>query len=130
MKLKNANIKSKEEALHRMLDGEVFYYNTVKLYYSKELFEGLNSLFIAEHKDGYRDELLGLLDTYHLFEIEHNWEDDLRDENILCFVWDRSELRYASIVCEKQDGQYLTDHGCRWKFATPVTKEDLWNKGE
>jgi hypothetical protein len=134
MKLKNANIKSKEEALHRMIDGEVFYHKDVELSFTSDFIDTVNSYFVVINKTEQRiDPLKSYLDWYQHFQKEVPWEDDLQNGPILCHVWDTTPPKIQKqirLVQELTDNVYYDQYNTPWDKATPVTKEDLWNKGE
>ena len=119
LKLVDANLKSEKEFANRMMDGEVFYYKG----FSHRFFNGYFSRVKLDER------LILPIDfgRYKEMLIEAKWDDDIK-KPILCWVSDISgnEKNFAALIIGKcGEGYYFEADGARWKYATPVTAEDL-----
>ena len=119
-KLKNAGLKTIQEAMHRLIDGEVLYItdnDTIRVDP-----EGFSSMLESPNTTPLSD--------VQTWQVKKEWWETLKDGPILCWLNSvdsrRKEIAaYISLV--RSDGQYLSDTGTVWRFATPVNPEECYN---
>ena len=128
MILKNAGLKSKEEAMHRMIDGEVFYEcRDVSLLH---IMEGdTQSAFVIRYSDGELAHIKGLWGVVEAWQVEVKWQDTLKDKPVLCWVSDGDEESRSwatRIVCyrEGEEQPYADCDSIKWEYATPVSPNE------
>lgn len=123
MKLVNANLKSAKEFANRMMDGEVFYFNDWEYAYYPH--EG----GFYKHLPSHKMHVHVCLCLYEDIQIEAKWYEDI-EKPVICWVSDnsREERDCVDLIIAKVKGGYYTG-GTYWKYATPVTADDLY-KGE
>ncbi len=118
--LKNAGIKSKKEAVQRLIDGEKFYWGGLEMSFDPSR----TNPFRAEESD-----LTGYWYYYKKWEVKFEWYDDL-GEGVLCWVWDGNEeprrrvgvvTRYVSESVFK----FSLKSGAWVEHATPMTSEEV-----
>lgn len=138
MNLKNANIQSKEEFIDRLFKKREIFYTEVHGYLEKIYYEHDKSgnPFVREQVGkmlqgkGNRIPIYNTLDSYREMSIEipHTWEDDLIHGPILCKVWNYGDRQhFASISTFNSIGYTEENTLTRWKYATPVTPNMLYN---
>ena len=86
MILKNAGLKSKEEAMHRMIDGEVFYDGLETRFL--HTMEGTLSAFVIKYFDGEQNNIKGYWEMIGDWQTGIKWQDTLEDGPVLCWVSD------------------------------------------
>ena len=119
-KLKNAGLKTIQEAMHRLIDGEVLYItdnDTIRVDP-----EGFSSMLESPNTTPLSD--------VQTWQVKKEWWETLKDGPILCWLNSidshRKEIAtYISLV--RPDGQYLSVTGTVWRFATPVNPEECYN---
>lgn len=124
--------KDKKEAMFRMLEGEKFTYNKALFLFSEEKQD-----FIMKYNSGMEEPINGLLwlkvTEWVVFVENPKWYENIPEKGIPCWVSDTykvpDEDDTLTIV---KFYKISTDHpyNGRWKYATPLTKEDLYNEGE
>lgn len=131
MILKNAGLKSKEEAMHRMIDGEVFYSQTITFSCSKNTntTSDLRARFLVTFSDGGSDDINSLWSDIEEWQTEIKWQDTLEDGPVLCWVSDISlETRCCAVLialdCSDEGGVYKDVGGIHWEYATPVSPNE------
>ena len=121
MKFKNAGLATKEEAMHRMIDGAEFYYMSNKI------------RFVADIRGEYRFKLYSCLADDYIkrywkyvqdWQVPVTWEDDLP---VLCWVWDNIGERECMVVETIKDSYYLDKEDIPWKYAEPVKPGDCYD---
>ena len=122
----NAGLTSKSELYKRLFDGEVFYTELGgKLYYDE--------LYITRGETPFRlgeSYLAGIATRYALLlsEVDVEWYDVIT-KPVLCWVSDSSSNRntYSTLITSYNKGANLPFKAgvYNWKYATPVTPEDL-----
>ena len=128
MKLINANIQSVEEALHRLVDGEVFYTEVGNKLYFNPVAKVLNDMFRIS---GYTVDtpINESFNRCEEWKVEEKWWEGISEDNqVLCFVWDgaiKPKNAQAAWVKEKNGHEFLTHGNMSWANAQPVTAEDL-----
>ena len=117
--LKNAGIKSKAEAVQRLVAGEVFYYKGLELRF--------DPVFTHPFRAGEGD----LTQSWRYcteWEVKPEWYEDL-GEGVLCWVWDGNEETRQPRVITKYDPEYDCKFrlmsGIRFEHATPMTSEEV-----
>ena len=95
MSKKNAGLATKEEAMKRMIDGEVFYHDDSKFYYDAPITSSNSrARFIVDRTASGmgKDDIMGLWSTFKRWTLKTEWTADVSEENpILCWVWDNEE---------------------------------------
>ena len=128
MKLINANIKSVEEALHRLIDGEVFYTEGENKLYFNPLAKVLNDMFRISGCT-VNTPINDSFNRCKNWQVEEKWWEGISEDNpVLCFVWDAPSIpKYPCVrwVKEKNGHEFLTHGNISWANAQPVTAEDL-----
>jgi hypothetical protein len=123
MKTVNAGIKTVEEAMIRMIGGEVFYDSSShnKIYYDKSYVRSSSPFRLS----------LSTVKPYILWDRVREWEVEVIwyeniEKPVLCWVSDidPSLKENPDLIIVYNDNQYCT-WSASWKYATPVTKEDL-----
>lgn len=114
---RNANIKSKKEALTRLMNGEVFYYEGTKICYNEGRVQPFRSGAEPLHYN---------LDEYKNWQTKQNWDENIPEQGILCWVsgTDKLEKDLATIVTYSDGKIYRDSYACEWEYATPLTKEE------
>lgn len=128
MKLVNAGIKSKEEAVERLRNGEVFYYGGGKIHYMEFcIYDGDSPYRFGESP------LRIYWNHFSYWEKAINWEDDVRNgKRVLCYVWSNEGQKggIARIIKKVRDkpnlAKYLDTREVSWNCAAPVPIEDIW----
>lgn len=131
MKLVNAGLKSKDELVRRLIDGEVFYYEEdKKIFYDPVRKYIFASPFVYQSHDE-KMPMSGIFDQWYMLKIEKkpDWKDDLEKCSILCKC---TPLRgsyscFALIDHINEHLNYVCVFGQQFKDATPVTPDMLWN---
>lgn len=117
---KNAGIKSKREAVQRLINGEEFVITSGRDVVTRFKFceTELNPL---QWSDGWWLH-------YEVWETEVEWYDNI-GEGVLCWVWDFDEkAKSIAIVTEYHEDftyPYLASSGCGWGNAAPVKPGEL-----
>lgn len=76
----SANLKSKKEAIERLLNGEVFYSITGSKIWYEENYH--NPFRLSTSSEG----IIELWYSYKQWTIEQNWYDNIPEDGILCCV--------------------------------------------
>lgn len=124
----NAGLKSKAEAIKRLLDGEVFFRDNCKIYYD-ETTDYANPFIIENEFD---KEVLNLSwATYSKWTIQviPRWYDNL-GEGILCWASndENDENGWVEKIVTGYDEGFIYPFNTRlnrWKYARPMTKEEI-----
>ena len=130
----NAGIKSKEEALLRLLRGEKFYNGAWEVSIGKKstdpLFVSNRGLPSSKHIDCL---IVGELNRFAEWEVEQEaqWYHNIPEGGIICEVWDDdpSIVKYERVI--KYDNNYVqgysffTEGDIWWKHARPLTCDDV-----
>jgi hypothetical protein len=127
MTLKNAGIKSTREAVERMMKGEIFFCEGVKLFCD---FTSHGNPFRCIYPTGESFSINSLFDDIADWQKEIQWEDDLANGPILCHVWsddNRPTKLVRWIESFDEDGYICANSKCIFENATPVTADCLWN---
>ena len=122
----NAGITSRSDLYKRLFNGEIFYTRVGgKLYYSEPY------SIIGESPCRFDETYLaGIATTYDLLlsEVKIEWYDDIT-ESVLCWVSDLNPTakRYTTLIIsyDKEPHYSFKARAHDWKYATPVTPEDL-----
>ncbi len=126
MKLVNAGLKSKDELVRRLIDGEVFYHGKSRVYY--DINRG-GSPFVFNN--GFTNNLDGIFDCWSTLQVEKkpDWTDDLEKGSILCECTPLpgGYSCFARIDHINEHLNYVSVLGQQFKDATPVTPDMLWN---
>lgn len=131
MKLINANLKSENEALHRMIDGEVFFYSNLTI--SWDIYNNCMSFV----DDIGRDQKIDFNNVAE-WKKEASWEDFVKaGGKVLCNAWDDDEDDYSVVyiheIRENTDYKYVSDYilgTTEWRHATPIAESDIWVKDD
>ncbi len=119
MMYKNAGIKSKKEAVQRLINGEEFVITSGNSIVTRFKFCE-NEVNPLQGSDG------GWLHYCEEWETEVEWYDNL-GEGILCWVWDFDEKsKQIAIVTEyHKHNQYPYIATCGWGNAVPVKPGEI-----
>jgi len=137
MKTKNANVKTEVEAMHRMLDGEIFLYETKTKEY-RLLFDAENAKFEYRAKNSNFSIRLNLNKfDLSIFMVEADWKDEVSEENpICCWVSDnkhrlKNKKTPALVTGINRNGGYRAGP-VNWKYAEPIKKGEMkfWGEDE
>ena len=120
---KNAGIKSKKELAQRLIDGEVFYWSNIKVYF--------DDFFDNPFRNG--DSSLDIFDYFEHFTTKTEWYEKLdgtKENAVLCWSTITGNLpdTRAFVIASyrpEQEYCYVSIDGGEFTNATPVTKEDL-----
>ena len=118
--LKNAGIKSKTEAVQRLINGEKFYWEGQKVHFDPS--------YTLPFRWGDHDLFSGWY-YYECWEVKFEWYDAL-GEGVLCWVWDGNQppRRRVGLV-ERYDPSYdckfRLKSGEWYEHAQPVTAEEV-----
>lgn len=129
---KNAGLKSTEEdikqALKRMIDGEVFYYEDQPVrFHLDRLMSGAIRCFSTGIK---------VLDRYELrnldkWQVRVDWRENI-GEGVWCWCWwvYLDEIRphpelIKQYVGKGQEFPYIDSYGTGWKYAEPMAREEV-----
>lgn len=120
---KNANIKSKKEAIQRMMDGEVFYgEGGAKIYY-EEASSGAPFRCVV---DGRNNPLTGLFDLFDEWQTKTEWYENIPEQGVLCWVWVESPAgRQLRVIVRTDHDSFIAAGGGAWKNAEPVKLEEI-----
>jgi len=131
MSNKNAGLATKEEAMKRMIDGEVFYHDDSKFYYNQPTDSGNGrARFLVDRTDSGmgKDDIMGLWSTFKRWTVKTEWTADVSKENpILCWVWDGEEDKRVAQVTKYQQGYnypYITED-TMFEHAEPVKEGEI-----
>lgn len=132
--MKNAEVKSKEEALKRMIDGETFYLSTLDKGILIICFDTITMRFISIY--GLNNSIvkpitIEFVEKYFKeFISESPWYNNIPTCGKLCWVTNSSSesLKPRKIVGYKSTQVYLDSEGEEWLFAYPIknTREYIW----
>lgn len=127
----NANIKSIDEAVRRLVEGEIFYENNgnIQLLYDNQdrtypFKKCINGITICHFN----------FSTYKDWLIEAKWYERDISRGILCYVSDQSEKylyrHKASIAIiidynANNDFKFLSNNDECWRYAKPITPSEL-----
>ena len=122
----NAGIKSEQEALERLINGEVFY-SGCKIHFDHSK--------VSEGESPFRFGGIQLKDaitvcTKWLVKIEPNWYEDIPEQGVLCWCWNIEGDRFLSVIGHYYGNgliDFEDDNGYKWKYAMPVGKGELEN---
>lgn len=120
---KNANLKSKEEAMKRMINGEVFFYCGYELYFDVKW----SYPFVCKNPAGYVEKINAYWDFLYNWEIAGEWYENL-GEGVLCWVWDedKSYRKLALIEAYRHDFDYkFKVYDGFYKNAEPAAREEV-----
>ena len=124
-KLVNAGIKSRQDAIERLIKGEIFYCGESywKIYYD------INR--INEGKSPFRckdDPLQYALHSYLDWKVEEEvkWYEDIPEKGVLCWVGCRADNRVTLIkrFVESDGYQFKSETG-NYYNAIPLTREEV-----
>lgn len=123
----NAGLKSKAEAIKRMMDGEVFYFGKDKIFYSED--QQYTSPFIIL---GDKEARLGPSWSKYrewTIQVECSWYDNLSG-GILCWVSndENDENGWMEKIVLGHDKDFIypfRTRSSRWKYARPMTKDEI-----
>ena len=125
MKLTNANLTTKKEAIQRMLDGEVFYDSdgTYKLFYD-EIVAGLPFMCIdLETTD--KDKIKGFWNEIESWQIEQPWEPTIGkyyefsdstgfNDDVVVSILNSIDSR------DSNEYRFVDDMCTGWKYIRPI----------
>ena len=127
---KNAGLKSTEEdikqALKRMIDGEVFYYEDqpVRFHLDKLMSGAIHCFKMGVQR----------LDQYELcnldkWQIKVDWRENI-GEGVWCWVGDLADTTIhpeliKQYVGKGQEFPYIDSYGTWWRRAEPMTREEV-----
>jgi hypothetical protein len=116
MAYKNAEINSEKEAINRLMDGEVFYYQDKPIIYDLDRYV----VAVAFTCDG------DPLDRSTLLNFK-NWEvfDWTTNLPLLCKVWDVKDNPTEAVVTSFNGWMYFTSCDQTYFYAKPLTKEEV-----
>ena len=102
-----------DAVIRAMLDGQVFWSGTYKIYYD------------MGEQIPFRFEVSAVCDSWEYWRewyIEVPWEAELKTHNIACTVWDTAyDTRYIAWVAKQhRDGHYMDKTGTYWAHAEPL----------
>lgn len=115
--MKNHDYKSLEDVLRAMLDGQVFWFGRIKIFFDKESVQP----FIFGEKS--TNQFTG----WKNWKIKH-WTDKLSPENpVLCWVSDEKHCKDHIALITGSNGITLTDITDEsWNYVEPVKPEECW----
>ena len=122
----NAEIKSKSELYKRLFEGEIFYTPTGgKLHYDEVY------ILTGETPFRFDEEYLASVACRYrslLSEVDVEWFDNIT-EPVLCWASDNciDDKDYPVLIFSYDKGEYapFKSRIISWRYATPVTPEDL-----
>ena len=129
-KFKNAGFKNTEEdikqALKRMIDGEVFYYEDQPVrFHLDRLMSGAIHCFNMDIKR---------LDQYELYNLDKwqvkvDWCENI-GEGVWCWVADLPDNELHPELIKQYRGEerpypYIDSYGTVWRYAEPMTREEV-----
>ena len=124
MKLKNAGLATKEEAMHKMIDGAEFYYNGNKLFLEEGCLGIQTFSTTYAHPDLHTQLIKKQWYYVQDWQVPVTWKDDLP---VLCWVWDNIGERECRVIETIKDYYYLDREDVPWKYAEPVKPEDCYD---
>lgn len=121
----NAGIKDKNEAMRRLEDGEVFYYNGSTLSYeAQECFHGRSPYRDSRDDERLATPIITPWGDIAGWEREAVWYENLRDKR-LCFAVTSMGARGIVYIVGHDASGFTCENGSLWRYATPVKAEDL-----
>ena len=123
--MKNAGIKSREEAKQRLDNGEVFYCYGKKIYFDVErVWDGESPYMFG------KQEIQDIWNQTENWKVETDWRDEASPENpVLCWVWDEISSKRPALVTEYIENElYPYRSLSNWKYAEPVKTSDCWSE--
>ena len=121
MKLINANIKSKKELAQRLIEGEVFYTHAG----NKVFYDG--AMCNPFRWEGWV--LNEIWEDFRPLQKKVSWQEEIPEQGVLCWVGDKGGVNMvvATIIItfsELEEFSYKSIDD-RWKYATPLTNEEV-----
>lgn len=123
---KNANIKSVREAIQRLMDGEIFYFLGYRMWFSDDGTAPFKVKIIQEH------EITTEFGEFAKWEEKVEWYEDLKHKPRLCYVSDtnstpnsKNTVKLVTAFSTGQELKYITDNGVQYRYATPLTDEEI-----
>lgn len=133
--MKNANIKSIEEAKKRLENGEVFYLNEYILYYQDSYMLKGESPYRFKHKLLGNVAITGAWYSFEDWQVESKWYDNIPEQGILCFVSDTKDLSFSEFGKGTLFDIIMSYHSLEnyfsgkisdsWQYARPVTEDEI-----
>lgn len=124
--LKNAGIKSREEAVSRLEAGEIFYYDGEVITYDEaKIYAGLSPFRYGSAM------LYGVWCNYESWKMEVKWESTVsRDNPVLCWCWgNRGKNKVLALVVRYDADDislaYRTDTANWYENAVPATRSEI-----
>ena len=121
MTYRNAGIKTIREAITRLMDGEVFYYQNKEIYYDECAIDGNPFCYGTEILKSY-------FRNFEYWQVKTDWRDNLSKKSpVLCWVWNESpEQKIPRLITGYRKGcalPYITTGGW-FENAEKMTKEE------
>lgn len=121
----NAGIKTIEEAIKRLMDGEAFYSaeHNHKIKYDPTVLNSSPFRFDTEPLKDY-------FGQYEEWLKKADWRGTLDEKPVLCWVWDgeNEDSKLLIVVVEYRKGHeypYFANKGYNYEFAEPATLESI-----
>jgi len=126
MGLKSAGLKSEKEAMHRMIDGGVFFFEKCRIF-----FDGSKFVFTYAGVKDYRGIDWPLWEGLTDWQVEVDWKESLSPDNPRwCKVWDKkNEEAFLYSPIDTYEGGATCSFSfsemvdARWYYAEPVSEE-------
>lgn len=132
----NANIKSIDEALKRLMAGEVFYKRVVEEINEIKIFYDKNDQIYPFKKtvNGTTSSYIFTFSDYKEWLIPVKWYEKDISKGILCYVSDTSEnylYRHkasVAIICDynsNNDFKFMSNNGECWRYAKTISPSEV-----
>jgi hypothetical protein len=125
MEFKNAGLKSKEEAMHQMVDGKRFKYGEWWIYYDEE-----EQGFRCHGEFDGKQQVRGLWTSYKNWQVKVDWKEILSPDNPRWFRvphtigLERRTFSFHKIIgCFKEDDLFTTETGLAYYGCKPASEE-------
>ncbi len=122
-KYKNAGIKSKKEAIQRLISGERFWFDEDEIYFDT------NDIYPLRIGQCFLAGELNLFEKCKVEQIGIDWRENI-GKGVLCWVWDRNKeekiIRVITGFIEKRGSQqYITRNNFCFNYAEPMTEAEV-----